>query len=105
MKDIVITKRRIKVELYIFLACVAAMAIQMITPGSAMMEAFFEAASALGTTGLTIGGTAKLTTEGKLLLSFLMFIGRIGPFTIMLFLLGREKTVRLKYPDERVIIG
>ena len=93
------------IVMFTLLACVAAMAIQMITPGSAMMEAFFEAASALGTTGLTIGGTAKLTTEGKLLLSFLMFIGRIGPFTIMLFLLGREKTVRLKYPDERVIIG
>lgn len=93
------------IVMFTLLACVAAMAIQMITPGSAMMEAFFEAASALGTTGLTIGGTAKLTTEGKLLLSFLMFIGRIGPFTIMLFLLGREKMVRLKYPDERVIIG
>ena len=93
------------IVMFTLLACVAAMAIQMITPGSAMMEAFFEAASALGTTGLTIGGTAKLTTEGKLLLSFLMFIGRIGPFTIMLFLLGREKSVRWKYPDERVIIG
>lgn len=93
------------IVMFTLLACVAAMAIQVITPGSAMMEAFFEAASALGTTGLTIGGTAKLTTEGKLFLSFLMFIGRIGPFTIMLFLLGREKTVRLKYPDERVIIG
>ena len=93
------------IVMFTLLACVAAMAIQMITPGTVMMEAFFEAASALGTTGLTIGGTAKLTVEGKLLLSFLMFIGRIGPFTIMLFLLGREKTVRLKYPDERVIIG
>ena len=35
----------------------------------------------------------------------LMIIGRLGPFTIMLFLLGREKPGQLKHPVERVIIG
>jgi Trk-type K+ transport system membrane component len=34
-----------------------------------------------------------------------MFVGRIGPFTLFLFLLGREKTSRLGYPEERVILG
>ena len=48
----------------------------------------FEAASALGTVGLSTGITAQLTPLGKLILVLLMFIGRVGPLTfgIALFL-------------------
>ncbi|HPA77935.1 MAG TPA: potassium transporter TrkG [Kiritimatiellia bacterium] len=48
----------------------------------------FEAASALGTVGLSTGITAQLTPIGKLILISLMFIGRLGPlaFGIALFL-------------------
>ena len=52
-----------------------------------------------------MGATANLTLPGKLFVIVLMIIGRLGPFTILLFLLGREKPSRLKYPEERVIIG
>ncbi|MBN2383397.1 potassium transporter KtrB [bacterium] len=47
----------------------------------------FEAASALGTVGLSTGITAQLTPIGKLILIGLMFIGRLGPlaFGIALF--------------------
>ncbi len=41
----------------------------------------FEAASALGTVGLSTGITAQLTPIGKLILVLLMFIGRVGPLT------------------------
>ena len=41
----------------------------------------FEAASALGTVGLSTGITAQLTPIGKLVLVLLMFIGRVGPLT------------------------
>ncbi len=48
----------------------------------------FEAASALGTVGLSTGITALLTPIGKLILVLLMFIGRVGPLTfgVALFL-------------------
>ena len=48
----------------------------------------FEAASALGTVGLSTGITAQLTPIGKLILILLMFIGRVGPLTfgVALFL-------------------
>lgn len=47
----------------------------------------FEAASALGTVGLSTGITSQLTPIGKLILIGLMFIGRLGPlsFGIALF--------------------
>ena len=41
----------------------------------------FEAASALGTVGLSTGLTAQLSPLGKVILVFLMFIGRVGPLT------------------------
>ena len=34
-----------------------------------------------------------------------MFLGRVGPFTVLLFLLGREKHTPIQYPEERIIIG
>jgi trk system potassium uptake protein TrkH len=44
-------------------------------------ENLFEAASALGTVGLSMGITASLSPLGKLLITFLMFCGRVGPLT------------------------
>ncbi|MDD5727661.1 MAG: potassium transporter TrkG [Victivallales bacterium] len=67
--------------------------------------ALFEVASALGTVGLSVGISAAATGAGKIILIICMFVGRIGPFTLFLFLLGRERSSRLGYPQERVILG
>jgi trk system potassium uptake protein TrkH len=42
----------------------------------------FEAASALGTVGLSLGITGSLSAKGKLLVTLLMFVGRVGPLTV-----------------------
>ena len=82
------------------------MTMQWLSPETEMSALIFESVSALTTTGLSVNGTtASLGTPAKLMLSLLMFIGRMGPFTIMLFLLSREKPGQLKYPQERIIIG
>ncbi|MBR2357829.1 MAG: potassium transporter [Lentisphaeria bacterium] len=66
---------------------------------------WFEAASALSTTGMSMDVTGVLPVPAKMLIMAFMFIGRIGPFTIFLFLLDREKISRISYPEERIIIG
>lgn len=66
---------------------------------------WFEAASALSTTGMSMDVTGALPIPAKMLIITFMFIGRIGPFTIFLFLLDREKISRISYPEERIIIG
>ena len=75
------------------------------TDSASLEAAFFEVASALGTVGLSLGISGQASVMGKLILIICMFVGRIGPFTLFLFLLGREKTSRLGYPEERVILG
>jgi len=61
-----------------------------LTEKSAFEGLLFEAASALGTVGLSTGITAQLSSLGKLVLVALMFIGRLGPlaFGMALFLGG-----------------
>src|SRR5699024_9187552 len=66
----------------------------------------FEATSAFGTVGLSLGITSELTTFSKILLMILMFIGRIGVVTF-LFTFRKETQIddRIRYPKERIIIG
>lgn len=54
---------------------------------SELLSLLFEAASALGTVGLSLGITADLSTAAKLILVILMFAGRCGPLTLGLALL------------------
>ena len=53
-------------------------------------QLLFEAASALGTVGLSTGVTAGLTGLGKLIVTFLMFCGRLGPLTFGMALFFRS---------------
>ncbi|MBN2491926.1 MAG: potassium transporter KtrB [Planctomycetes bacterium] len=60
-----------------------------LTEGSSFVENLFEAASALGTVGLSMGITASLTSVGKLVVILLMFCGRLGPLTFSMALFFR----------------
>ena len=52
-----------------------------LTQSASFEKLLFEAASALGTVGLSTGITAALTPVGKLIIIALMFLGRLGPLT------------------------
>ncbi|MCU0645636.1 MAG: potassium transporter KtrB [bacterium] len=60
----------------------------------------FEAASALGTVGLSMGITSALTNLGKIIVTILMFIGRLGPLTFgMALFLKKEIFYRSEERD------
>jgi trk system potassium uptake protein TrkH len=67
----------------------------------------FEVISALGTVGLTMGLTPDLTVFGKILLMFLMFIGRIGIMTVIYATISRKKVDEdlIQYPEEEIVVG
>jgi trk system potassium uptake protein TrkH len=69
------------------------------------LELAFEAVSAFSTTGLSTGITGALSTPGKLLITFLMFAGRIGPLTLALALSAKAASRGFELPQERVLIG
>ncbi|MDI3406469.1 TrkH family potassium uptake protein [Streptomyces cavernicola] len=65
----------------------------------------FEAVSAFATVGLSTGITADLPDTGQLILILLMFVGRLGPITLVSALALRERTRRYHLPEERPVIG
>ncbi len=69
------------------------------------MEGLFETVSAFGTVGLSMGLTSELGATGKMLVTVLMFIGRLGPLTMALAISGRPKPRKFHYLKEEVMIG
>jgi trk system potassium uptake protein TrkH len=65
----------------------------------------FEAVSAFSTTGLTAGITSTFSVPGKLLITVLMFAGRLGPLTLALALSAKAESRGFELPQERVLIG
>lgn len=65
----------------------------------------FEAVSAFGTVGLSMGITYDLGAGAKLVLIGLMFLGRLGPLTIVYVLGMRYMPERYKLAEERIMLG
>ncbi len=76
-----------------------------ITENMGFIDLLFETISAFGTVGLSTGITPLLNTAGRLLIILTMFIGRIGPLTLILSLTLRQRRSDFSYPKESVRIG
>ena len=69
----------------------------------------FEAGSAMATVGATLGITTSLGVGGKLVIIWLMYVGRIGISTLILSLTrpkpGLDRSEKVSYPDGNIIVG
>ena len=75
------------------------------TESPPFINLLFEVVSAFGTVGLSTGVTPVLTPIGRILIVLLMFIGRLGPLTLMVALTLRQRDVKFRYPVEEIRIG
>jgi len=67
----------------------------------------FETVSALGTVGLSLGGTGDQGDAARIALTACMFLGRLGPLAIIILLFGRQTgtVVPIHRPEEPIRIG
>lgn len=65
----------------------------------------FEAVSAFGTVGLSTGVTGLLTAGGKLVIIALMFIGRVGPLVLAVYLARPKNPLHVRFPTETLSLG
>lgn len=68
-------------------------------------QVLFEVVSAFGTVGLSTGITGDLPDAAQLVVVALMFVGRVGPVTLVAGLALRESRGSMGYPEGRPIIG
>ena len=75
-------------------------------PDAPLLYTLFETISAVCTVGVTANLTPTLSFLGKIVIMLLMFIGRIGPLTVLLSFSNRKKkTLDMKYAKAPLIIG
>lgn len=72
--------------------------------GVSVERLVFEQFSALATAGLSVDSTAGLSVVGRCWIMLSMFVGRLGPLTVGVWVSQRERT-RVRYPEGRVMIG
>lgn len=103
-----VQERILKALTITLLALLLVITVSMIlstTEDSSFLTILFEATSAFGTVGLSMGLTPELSLFGKLLISLTMFAGRLGPLTLA-YALGPKKGKELyRHPEGKMIIG
>lgn len=98
-------RKALAVVLISFFASIAAVTAMMILePGSAA-DQIFEVYSALGTVGISRDYTSTIGLAGKLILCLCMYLGRIGPITMVLVFTMRDRQTAAKLPEEHVAVG
>ena len=69
------------------------------------MTCLFESASAVGTVGLTLGVTPSLSMASHIILTCLMFFGRIGGLTLIFATLPAQRNTQSKLPLDKISVG
>ena len=82
-------------------------ALTLFEPKVEFLDLMYEAASAMGTVGLSADLTPHLCRGSHVVLMILMYMGRIGPLTMALVFAGKsDKSARFReLPEEKVMLG
>ena len=102
--EVTIKRAFAMISLSIIVISIGIVLISSQEPEIEMLKIAFECISAYSTVGLSMGITEGLSSVSKLVLIFLMFIGRVSALTV-LFAIFRKKVVRnYRYPKEEITI-
>lgn len=98
-----VKKAAANIASYLFVGVAGCMVIA--ASGFGALESVFEAFSALGTVGLTLGITSSLTVIPQLVVTFMMYFGRVGSMTVAMAVTEGRVKEHLGNIKENIIVG
>jgi potassium uptake TrkH family protein len=81
------------------------MVLLIVEPGRDPVKLLFECFSAFGTVGLSLADSSSLSSSGKIVDIVLMFIGRVGPLTLLTGIFSTAQKTRAGYPGIDILIN
>lgn len=102
-QEIQIKVRRL-LNLAVFWNATGVLVLSICQPEADFLRLAFEQISAFATVGLSMDFTPALTSAGKIWIILTMFLGRLGPLTIALSVVG-ARTSGISHPEGRIMIG
>ena len=90
----------------LIVVCAGVLVVMRVEPDKSFLALMFEVVSAFGTVGLSLGITPFLSVIGKLVIVSMMYLGRVGPLTLVLAVGSRVVLPsKVEYPEGKVLIG
>lgn len=75
-----------------------------LTEQASFFEVVFEVVASFSTTGFSLGLAQNLSVTGRIVVMCLMFIGKLGPLTLV-FSLAKPEVKKIRYPEGKIFIG
>jgi trk system potassium uptake protein len=114
-EDVVVYERKLPVSLIFkavavtfgstIVVIIATILVSWVDRGVNLIQVLFEVVSAFGTVGLSTGITASLSATAKVILVFVMYVGRVGVLLLMSSIIGDPKPTLVKYPEDNMLVG
>lgn len=89
----------------IYISTIVLLSIHSFDLYNSFLSVIFEIISAFGTVGLSTGITSSIPEDGKILLSLVMFTGRIGIYAIITSITADIKPSLFRTAEENIMIG
>lgn len=99
-------QKALAVTTFSLIVVILAVMTQLTLEQGSFMEITYETISAIGTVGLSKNYTTSMGVAGKLIISLCMYLGRVGPISMMIaFTYKRGKNMLVTYAKEDVTVG
>ncbi len=99
-----VSRARILMAITMIWLTIGVFILAIIHPDVSLEVLMFEQVSAFGTVGLTMNFTPNLTTASRLWIMLSMFVGRLGPLSIALWMVPATR-VSINRPMGRIMVG
>ena len=90
--------------IYLLTVLIAVMLMVAMQP-FVMEDVVFEVVSALSTVGLTVGITPSLNPVARIIISLLVYLGRVGAISVLMAFAQSHSGLNTKKPIDKVIVG